>query len=58
MLFFPTLAEGFGYPVVEGFKTGLPVLSSDIDVIREVSNGLQEYCVKIFIISVFYFLPL
>ena len=39
ILFFPTLAEGFGYPVVEAFKTGLPVLSSDIDVIREVSDG-------------------
>ena len=39
MRFFPTLAEGFGYPVVEAFKTGLPVLSSDIDVIREVSDG-------------------
>jgi glycosyltransferase involved in cell wall biosynthesis len=36
---FPTLEEGFGYPVVEAFKTGLPVISSDIDIIREVSNG-------------------
>ena len=39
MLLFPTLEEGFGYPVVEAFKTGLPVLSSDIDIIREVSDG-------------------
>ena len=39
MLFLPTLEEGFGYPVVEAFKTGLPVLSSSIDVIKEVSNG-------------------
>ncbi len=39
MLFLPTLEEGFGYPVVEAFKTGLPVLSSNIDVIKEVSNG-------------------
>ena len=39
ILLFPTLEEGFGYPVVEAFKTGLPVLSSDIDIIREVSDG-------------------
>ena len=31
--------EGFGYPVVEAFKTGLPVVSSNIDIIREVSSG-------------------
>lgn len=39
VLLFPTLEEGFGYPVVEAFKTGLPVISSDIDIIREVANG-------------------
>ena len=39
LLLFPTLEEGFGYPVVEAFKTGLPVLSSDIDIIKEVSDG-------------------
>ena len=39
MLLFPTLEEGFGYPVVEAFKTGLPVLSSNIDIIKEVSDG-------------------
>lgn len=39
MLLFPTLQEGFGYPVVEAFKTGLPVLSSNINVISEVSDG-------------------
>ena len=39
VLFLPTLEEGFGYPVVEAFSTGLPVLSSNIDVIKETSNG-------------------
>lgn len=39
VLLFPTLEEGFGYPVVEAFATGLPVVSSNIDVINEVSAG-------------------
>ena len=39
MLFLPTLEEGFGYPVVEAFKADLPALTSNIDVIKEVSNG-------------------
>lgn len=39
LLYFPTLMEGFGYPIVEAFKTGLPVVSSNIDIIREVSSG-------------------
>ena len=38
LLYFPTLMEGFGNPVIEAFKTGLPVVSSDIDIIREVSS--------------------
>ena len=39
LLYFPTLMEGFGYPVAEAFKTALPVVSSDIDIIREVSSN-------------------
>ncbi len=38
LLYFPTLEEGFGYPVIEAFKTGLPVVSSNIDVIKEISR--------------------
>lgn len=37
-LFFPTVAEGFGIPVIEAFAVGLPVVSSSIDVIREVAG--------------------
>ncbi|MCO5164812.1 MAG: glycosyltransferase family 4 protein [Planctomycetes bacterium] len=37
-LAFPTLAEGFGLPVVEAFATGTPVVASDLPAIREVAG--------------------
>lgn len=38
VLLFPTLDEGFGYPAAEAFFSGLPVVTSDIEVMREVCN--------------------
>lgn len=38
-LFFPTKEEGFGYPLIEAMKVGLPIVSSDIEVVREVTDG-------------------
>ena len=38
LLYFPSLEEGFGYPVTEAFTTGLPVVSSNIDVIKETAG--------------------
>ena len=35
----PSLEEGKGLPVIEAFKTGLPVVASDIEPLKEVSNG-------------------
>lgn len=36
-LFYPTIYEGFGLPVLEAMKSGCPVVSSDIPAIREVA---------------------
>lgn len=38
VLLFPSLEEGFGYPVIEAFTTGLPVVSSNITVIKEIAG--------------------
>lgn len=53
VLLFPTLAEGFGKPVIEAFATGLPTVVSDIEVMHEVSRDASvfveptvEGCVK------------
>jgi alpha-1,2-rhamnosyltransferase len=36
-LLFPSMAEGFGLPLVEAFESGLPALASDIPVHRELA---------------------
>ena len=38
LLLFPSIYEGFGLPVIEAFATGLPVVTSDIPTIREISG--------------------
>jgi glycosyltransferase involved in cell wall biosynthesis len=35
---FPSLAEGFGLPVLEALVAGTPVLASDLEIIREVAG--------------------
>ncbi len=40
---FPTFNEGFGLPVIEAFQHGVPVLASDIDVLREVGGEYAVY---------------
>jgi glycosyltransferase involved in cell wall biosynthesis len=36
---FPSLVEGFGLPIVEAFKFGLPVIHSDDPALVEVAAG-------------------
>ncbi|MCI0158191.1 glycosyltransferase family 4 protein [Leifsonia shinshuensis] len=39
MFVYPSLAEGFGLPIVEAFKFGLPVIHSDDPALVEVAAG-------------------
>ncbi|MBR0753918.1 glycosyltransferase family 4 protein [Bradyrhizobium jicamae] len=42
-LIMPSLAEGFGVPIIEAFAANTPVLCSDIAVFREVAGDLADY---------------
>jgi glycosyltransferase involved in cell wall biosynthesis len=39
-LLMPTLAEGFGLPLVEALKLGTPVIASDLPCFRETGQGV------------------
>ena len=39
LLAYPSLDEGFGLPILEAFYHGVPVLSSDLPVIKEVAGN-------------------
>lgn len=42
-LVIPSLNEGFNFPLLEGMAAGIPVLSSDIPVSRELGRGYVRY---------------
>ena len=42
-LFFPSLYEGFGLPVLEGLACGLPIAASNTSSIPEVAGDLASY---------------
>jgi|ERR1051326_23346 glycosyltransferase involved in cell wall biosynthesis len=44
MLVFPSLYEGFGFPVVESMLAGLPVLCSNCTSLPEIGADAVEYC--------------
>lgn len=47
---FPTLYEGFGMPIIEGWKYGLPVLTSDNSSLAEITGDaavhVNPYCIE------------
>jgi glycosyltransferase involved in cell wall biosynthesis len=40
---FPTLGEGFGLPVIEAMRRGVPVACSDLPVLHEVGGNVPRY---------------
>jgi glycosyltransferase involved in cell wall biosynthesis len=42
LLVYPSLYEGFGFPVLEAFAAGLPVLTSNVSSLPEVAGGAAE----------------
>jgi len=44
LLFFPSLAEGFGWPIVEAMACGCPVLTTGAAPMTEVSGDAAEWC--------------
>ncbi|HEY6192867.1 MAG TPA: glycosyltransferase family 1 protein [Bacteroidota bacterium] len=44
MLVYPSLYEGFGFPVIEAMSVGLPVLCSNCTSLPEIGTDAVEYC--------------
>ena len=42
-LLFPSLAEGYGLPLIEALQMGVPVLASDLPVFREIAGTVPAY---------------
>ena len=42
-LLFPTLAEGYGLPLLEALQIGTPALASDLPVFRELAGDVPTY---------------
>ena len=42
-LLFPSLAEGYGLPLVEALGSGVPVIASDLPVFQEIGSGIPTF---------------
>ena len=42
-LLFPSLAEGYGLPLIEALELGVPVIASDLPVFREIAGEIPDY---------------
>lgn len=42
-LLFPSVAEGFGIPLIEALAAEVPVIASDLAVFREIGQGVPEF---------------
>ena len=42
-LLFPSLAEGYGLPLVEALGSGVPVIASDLPVFREIGRDIPTF---------------
>lgn len=42
-LVFPSMYEGFGIPILEAMAASLPIVMSDIEVFREITEGKGHY---------------
>ena len=42
-LLFPSLAEGYGLPLVEALNAGTPVIASNLTVFREIGQGIPDF---------------
>jgi glycosyltransferase involved in cell wall biosynthesis len=40
----PSRAEGFGLPVIEAMACGVPIVCSDLPVLREIADGVAVFC--------------
>jgi glycosyltransferase involved in cell wall biosynthesis len=42
-LLFPSLAEGYGLPLIEALGLGVPVIASDLPVLREIGQNIPMF---------------